>query len=228
MTVQDFLISALRLINVGAAGETPGTGELADALSAFNDLLSAWNADHRTIYTVVNRTHTLTAGVESYTMGTGGAINAPRPIKIESAGITHLNGLRTPVEPIGSQDYAVIPEKTARSRQPLQIYNDNDYPLATLYLWPAPAGAVTLDLNAWEELTGPLALADTLALPPAYNRALRYNLAVDLAAEWGKSVAAEVGAIAKESKADLFALNASNESATEEPPAAPAQGAPAQ
>lgn len=223
MTVQDFLIGAMRLINVGAAGETPGTGELADALSAFNDLLNAWNAEHHTIYTIATRTKTLVSGVGAYTFGTGGAINSPRPVKIESAGITQANGLRTPLALISSQDWAKLPEKTAQAKVPLKLYNDNDYPLANIRLWPVPSGTPTLDVNCWEEIAEPMILADTLDLPPAYNRAIRYNLAVDLAAEWGRTVAPEIAAIAQQSKAAVFTLNQSNETATEDAPPAPTQ-----
>lgn len=223
MTVQDFLTSALSLINVAGAGETPGTGELADALRTFNELLSAWNTEHQVVYSIVQRTKVLTANVGTYTFGAGGNINSPRPVKIESAGITQANGLRMPMQMITSLEWANIPEKTAKAKQPVKLYNDNDYPLTTLHIWPVPSGTPTMDLNVWEELTEPMLLTDNLDLPPGYHRAIRYNLALSLAAEWGKQVTPEVAAIAQSAKQALFNLNASNETATEDAPQAPKQ-----
>ena len=55
-----------------------------------------------------------------------------------------------------------------------------------------------------------MALADKLSLPPGYMRALRFNLAVELASDFGIAVPTYVAKGARESKADVARAN-SNE-----------------
>lgn len=218
-TVQDMVTGALRLLGVAAGSETPATEDLAVGLAALNELLDEWNSQHWSIYTIVHRTKVMTALKASHTMGSGGEIDAPRPVKIESAGITQ-GGLRTDLALFGATEYAAIPEKSAKAKQPLALYNDGDYPLAKLYIWPTPTGTPTLDLWVWDEITEPLALEDNLDLPPAYARCVRHNLAVTLAPEFGRKLEDIQGvvAIAQSSRAELFGLNQSNSAATEDPP----------
>ena len=224
-TTQDIVTGALRLLGVGAGDETPATEDSAIGLYALNELLNSWNAQHWSVYTIVNRQKVLTPGTGSYTIGTGGAINVARPVKIESAGIIQPGGLRTDLAIVPSAGWAKIPEKTAQAKQPLHLYNDGDYPLSKLYLWPAPANASTLDLYVWDELTEPLALDDDLELPPAYERCVRFNLALSLAPEFGRKAEdiPVVVQIAQSAKAELFGLNQSNSAGTEDPPQPAAQ-----
>jgi hypothetical protein len=225
MTTQDLITSSLRLLGVIAAGETPATEDLSDGLTTLNQMLDSWNSQHLTVYSIVNRTKVLSAGVGSYTMGTGGAIDFARPVKIESANIIQSNGLSGTLELITSREWAAIEERGLSGVRPLKLYNNDDYPLTKLFLWPIPSGTPTLDLWVWEELSNALALIDTIDFAPAYMKAIRYNLAVDLAPEYGREPSGTVMQIAGNAKAEIFGLNASNFAGTQDPPAAPpAQG----
>ncbi len=220
MTVQDLITGAFRLLGVYGAGDTPETEDLADGLIAFNELINNWNAQHLTIYTIVNRLLPLTAGTQTYTIGSGGTFSYPRPVKIESAGIVQANGIKSDLKIDTSLEWNQIPEKAASGKLPLRMYSDNDYPLSTLKFWPVPSQDCSLDLNAWDELTDTMLLTDVIDLPPSYQRALRYNLAVTLAPEYGKNPGDVVMGIAQQSKQELFALNASNFAGTQDAPQA--------
>ena len=222
MIVSDLIAGSLRLLSLYGADETPVDADLNDGLSALNELLNNWNAQHLSVYTVVNRSLPLTVAQSSYTIGIGGDFNVPRPVKIECAGIRlTANGLRRELKLDTSYEWNQIPEKSASAKQPLRLYYDNDYPLAIIRIWPVPNRACSLDLSTWDELADDLTLADDVNLPPSYQRAIRYNLAVTLSSEYGKGMNPDpvVIAIAKESKAELFALNASNFAGTQDPPA---------
>lgn len=221
MTVKELIAGSLRLLGLYGATETPDDADLADGLSALNEMLNDWNAQHLTVYTIVNRLLPLSPATGVYTIGTGGTWDVPRPVKIESAGVTNNNGIRTDLELIGSVKWNAIPEKNVQGRLPLRLYCDNDYPLATIRIWPIPSGALQLDLNAWDELSDVLTLDEQFDLPPSYLRAVRYNLAVTLSSEYGKGAQldATIAGIAQQSKAELFALNASNFAGTQDPPA---------
>jgi hypothetical protein len=155
MTQQDFLIAAMRLVNIVGAGQTPNVSELSDVTGYANSLLENWSIQHLFIYLIKNRTFSLVADQGSYTMGVGGDFKAARPVKIQSAGIVQANGLRSPLTIIDSKRWASIPEKTGSSMiQPLELYNDNDYPLTNIHLWPPPkcTTATSIDMWVWQAL----------------------------------------------------------------------------
>jgi hypothetical protein len=54
-----------------------------------------------------------------------------------------------------------------------------------LHLNPVPSAADTLVLYTWQQLSRFAATSDTFDLPPGYARAIRYNLALELAPEYG-------------------------------------------
>lgn len=153
--------------------------------------------------------------------GTGATFNLTavvydRPIKIESGSIL-LNSLRQPLELITSKQWADIREKALSGILPRVLYNDNAYPLANVNFHPIPSGTPQVELYLWQQLQAVATIATTLVLPPGYSKALRYNLAVDLSAEFGKKPDEVVVAIAQQSKQALAVLNASNNEALDEP-----------
>lgn len=62
-------------------------------------------------------------------------------------------------------------------------------------------------IYSWTPLTQPAALNTTIAYPPGYARAFRYNLALELAPEYQAPVTPEVRQIALNSLATLKTMN---------------------
>lgn len=233
----DIINSALRKIGVLAAGETPNSDESTDALQSLNAMLESWSADETTVYQIVNFSHALTASTQTYTMGPAGTFNTARPLKIESAGIITPDGLRHEMKMVGPVDWAKIEEKSLTGLLPKVLYNDNAAPLVTLSVWPIPSatgGAPSLDLYVWAQLQQFSTINDSVTMPPPYFRALVYNLAVDLAPEYGsqaQAAAAGLANLAQSSRAEVVALNESNALGVEPrnmAPPAPMPPAPAQ
>jgi hypothetical protein len=78
-----------------------------------------------------------------------------------------------------------------------------------LNFWPIPTQQVTsCRIYSWQPLAAPSTYGTAIAFPPAYAEAFRYNLAVRLAAEYGKEPPAAVVAIASESLGRVKAMNA--------------------
>ena len=222
MTVTELIISSLRLINVGQPGETPNVDELTDGLITLNTLIDNWRALHPLVYTKRTETFPLTAGQAVYTIGTGGDFDTGRPVKIESAGVIQENELRTDLALVTSKMFASIPEKSAEAKQPLVLYIDNDWPLAKIQLNPVPKlSTTTLELVMWLDLPT-FALDDDVDLPPAYLKAIRYNLAVDLAPEYEREPSPLVITEAQKSLGAVSGLNIANFAAQEDPPPPPA------
>lgn len=224
-TAGDLINSSLRLIGVLESGVNPSTQETADALASLNALLSQWQTEELSIFTIANHTFPLVAGTQDYTIGDGGDFDSPRPERITRAGVIQSNGIRNELQIITSDDWAAIPEKNVSALVPRVLYNDHDYPLSTLHLWPKPSGTPTLDLYAWEQFTPFAAATDTFDMPPGYWDAIRFNLAIRLANEWGRSITQELGAQAQAYKQSLIVLHKSNQAEVSEEAAtaAPAQ-----
>jgi hypothetical protein len=204
-TTRDLIQSSLRLINIAGAGENMTPEDAVDGLATLNQLLSSWSADGKVIYSRSVDTKALSGGVQSYTMGVGGDINTTRPVSITQATLT-LGGVVTPIEIWAQETFSVLSLPTLQGGIPYQMFVNNGNPLVTLQLWPIPSSGQTLTLYSIKPLST-LALNDTLDLPPGYERALRYNLAVEFAPEYEREASATVKDVARESLGTIMRNN---------------------
>jgi hypothetical protein len=74
-------------------------------------------------------------------------------------------------------------------------------------MYPVPSTASTINLYSRKPLTNFASLTDNLTLPPGYERALKYSLAVELAPEYQVSAGQDVIALAIAAKASLKRTN---------------------
>ena len=218
MTGLDLVSRSLLLAGVLASGETPSGAESSDGLGFLNDLLDSWNAERLMVYTIAREASDsngnpfyLTLGKQDYTMGTAGNFNFPRPARIERAGIFNLANpampLELPLEYLTDRQWADIPVKAISSALPTKVYDDQGFPLRTLSYWPIPNAPVAAVFYIWNPLSQFPDLSTDITFPPGYARALRYNLAVEMAPGYGRQVDPVVAAIATQSKAVVKSLN---------------------
>lgn len=194
---------ALRLIGALAAGETASATEQADALEALNAMLDSWRTESLAVYAFRDETLTLT-GAASYTIGTGGALNTTRPVKIESA-YQRVSTVDYPVRLASADAWYRLAAKSTTSNVAEWLYYEPAYPLGVLYLYPKPTSGV-LHLVTWVPLTAVTAAAE-VALPPGYQDAITYHLAVRLAPEYGRPVTAELAALTRNAKEVIQRVN---------------------
>jgi len=200
----------MRLIGALASGETATADQQTDALTALNSMIGVWSTEQLLIWAKVSEDFTLVPSQQSYTFGTGGNFNSTRPQKIENAYLvtgTSPNVFEIPVDIVNQDQWASITVKTTQSAIPQRLYNDTAYPLSNIYLWPIPNAANTLRLYSWKPLSSFSTADSTVDLPPGYEEALRYNLAVRLAPEYGRPILPQVQEIAVGSKAAIKRMN---------------------
>jgi hypothetical protein len=215
-TAGDLVARALVLLGVIAPGETPDAENADNAADTLNEFIDSLALQGLTVYQLLRTTKTLANGTASYTIGSGGAINIVRPTEITYAGLIQDTGaaepLESPIKVFTDQEWARIAQKTFTSRYAEGIYYDRAWDastkLATVYPWPIPdVGTTQLVIYT------PLALAtfaDTstgYTFPPGYPRMLRSNLALELAADYGKAPSDELKRVAKESLATIKRAN---------------------
>lgn len=207
MTVRDLIKSSLRIIGAIASGETPSADETSDALQTLNGILGSWSNQSLLVPSKAREVFTLTPGTSSYSIGVLGTFNTTRPIKLLSASIIDAGqDFETPIDILTQQQWAEISNKNL-SGQPSAIYPEGTYPLDTINVYPKPAAADQLVIYSMKPLVSFSSANDVITLPAGYDRALKYNLAVELAAEYGKQLPQEVVVIASESKSEIEALN---------------------
>jgi hypothetical protein len=212
-TCLDLIRSSLRMIGQLGPGRGASSSELTDAMFVLNAMLDGWNTDPLKIFTTRIDAYNLASGGYSYTIGPSGAdFIAPRPVRIEQANIILNNispALRMPLKLIDDQRWSLVKiQQILPGAIPTLLYNDGAYPNSTLYLWTPPNLNYQLELYTWQQLAQFAATADNVIAPPGYLDAMRYNLAVRLASEWGKPVRPDVVELARTTLAAIESLNA--------------------
>jgi len=117
------------------------------------------------------------------------------------------NIVEIPVEKLTEDQYSAIALKNIVSQFPYKFYDNGDYPTRTISVWPIPDRCHKVRLWLWQPLINAADLDTDIVFPKGYERALRFALAVELAAEFGKTVPDNVARIAKMSKAVVKRLN---------------------
>jgi hypothetical protein len=165
------------------SGESLTAQESADALYLLNDLLEWFNLQELMIYANVNQTFNMTAGVGTYSIGTGQTWDTLRPINIHD-GFTSIGVIDYPFELVSDVEYNSVNYKTLTSAWPQIAKYNASYPNASITFWPVPGQAMTATLNLSALLTSVPSLATTINLPPGYGRLLRYALADEMVTNW--------------------------------------------
>jgi hypothetical protein len=206
-SAQTLIDRALRLLGATASGESPTAQESADALISLNNLLESWQADKQLVYALTDTAFTVTAGDGSYTVGPASNFAlTPRPPKLENI-FMRASGYDYPIELVEQDRWFNIIDKASDSDLPIFAYYDTATPVGNVLLWPVPTAAHSLHIVTWTPCSVLAALSTTVAFPPGWERALSYNLAVELASEFDRTLHPSVPAIAVESKATIMRAN---------------------
>jgi len=205
----DLINGSLRLLGVLAEGETPSSETLQDALVAMNQMIQSWNTERLAVFSTQDQVVTWPPSTISRTFGPTGDIVANRPVAIDDS--TYFrdpsNGISYGLKLINQQQYNGIAVKTVTSTYPQVLWVNMTYPDIEMYVYPVPTKVLEFHVVSVDELTQPANLATDLAFPPGYLRCFRYNLACELAPEFGVEPSRQVQRIAMTSKRNLKRIN---------------------
>ena len=208
-TAGDQINGALRLIGQLAEGEVPSAETSADALTAMNQMLDSWSAERLSVFSTQDQVFTWTQGYKSRTLGPTGDFVGNRPVLLDDATyfIDPSNNISLGIKIINQQQYDGIAVKTVTSTYPQVLWINMDMPNVSMYIYPVPTKALEWHFISVTELTEPATLATTLVVPPGYLRAFRFNLAAEIAAEFGIEPPPQVQRIAMSSKRNIKRIN---------------------
>ena len=204
-TTLDLVKRSLRLLGVYGSGESIPADEANDALVAMNAMLEDWRNEKLMAYAMRDEVLTMVNGQGTYTLGPTGDLVTTRPVKIDNAYIRDAS-TDYPVEIVSRDDWDGIPDKTNDSDIVQHLLFEGTMPDATIKVWPVPTTANVLHMRTWLPIAE-LALNDTIILPPGYETAIPFNLAIYLAPEYGIDAKPSVMQIARTSLAGIKRIN---------------------
>lgn len=209
-TGRDLIKSTFRLIGVYANSEEPTADEINDALYSLNTLKDSLNLENQVSYQTLNSTYTFIPNQVEYLWGpTGDFFISQSPVAVSKITIHDFsNNIDLQCRLLTTSDWADIILKSIASPLPmyatLNVQSDGS---TKIKFWPVPNGGnygctiyylsfmVNFDLNS------------DIILPPGFERMLRYNLAIEIAPEYGVTISVEVAAVAAESLANVMRQN---------------------
>jgi len=208
-TAGDQINRALRLLGVLAEGETPSAETSQDALMAMNQMIDSWDTERLSVFCTQDQVFTWPAGLVSRTLGPTGDFVGLRPVLLDDS--TYYRdpgtGVSFGVKFINQQQYNGIAVKTVTSTYPQVIFVNNTFPNIDMYVYPRPTRDLEWHFVSVQKLDNPAGLATVLLFPPGYLRAFTYNLAMEIAPEFGLEPSPQVQRIAMTSKRNLKRIN---------------------
>jgi len=149
---------------------------------------------------------------QTFTYTVNGNFAIPRPLAITNA-FTRITasgqtGLDYQIDIVNRDKYAAIGLKGLNGPWPILLYYDPTFPLGNIYFYPNPSQVGVLHLWTDTILTDFATLTQPINLPQGYAQAIKCNLALWLAPEYGKTAGSLLVSQAKESKNSIRSLNA--------------------
>ena len=196
VTTGQVIDGALRKIRVLPSGGTATTNQFSDALQALNIMAQAWRPKGLKSWSRNSQTVTLVADQASYTIGPGGNVDIPRPIRVADGYVTTSDSQDVPLNIISKEEYYELSSKAAEG-VPNQLYIDAQAPLMVVYTWPIiGVTGYTMTLDLLKKTQDFSVTGNTPDYPSEWFEALVYNLAIRLGPEFGKTVSQEVKEVA--------------------------------
>lgn len=221
----DIITRLLRLLGVTGATETPEAEELAVGKIALDDFVDSLGLERASIFTVGRNIYPLSSGVASYTIGAGGTFNQIRPVWIDNASVrpdrTATDILEVAIgRPMNLAEWQALTVKTTTGPWPTSFYYDFAWSagLGNITVYPVPDNSLCdLVLYTPTAATVFADLTTVYTMPPGWSRMYRYNLAIELADDFGKNPSSRVERIAIQSLAAIKRANLRPTDATLDP-----------
>jgi hypothetical protein len=209
MTAREMISSAHRLLNLVNAGNALPEAVYQENLQSLNRMIDSWNTERLSVYNTQDQMFEWPTNVITRSLGPSGDFVGNRPVLLDDA--TYFRDPQTNVsfgiKFINQQQYDGIAVKTVTSTYPQVMWINMEHPNITMTVYPKPTRLLEWHFISIEELAQPATLNTELYFPPGYLRAFTYNLAMELAPEFGLEPSPQVQRIAMTSKRNLKRIN---------------------
>ena len=192
-----------------AEGETSSAEVSQDSLTALDQMIDSWNTERLSVFSTQDQMFTWPAGQINRTLGPTGNFVGNRPVLLDDATYYRDPGTNVSygIKFINQQQYNGIAVKTVTSTYPQVIFVNMTYPDVDMYIYPRPTRDLEWHFISVQQLTTPATLATNILFPPGYLRAFVFNLAMEIAPEFGVEPSPQVRRIAMTSKRNIKRIN---------------------
>lgn len=184
-TALDIINFAHRDAGLLGLGQTLQGDLVNQGLVRLNRMLAQWRRKRWLVWHLLDVSKVSTGAV-SYTIGTGGDFNTPRPDRLEGGCFLRLNA--TSGQPT---DYplTIIPSREDYSRIVLKslqsfsygVFYDAAFPLGNVFIYPVPNASIyEIHLSVKDQFSDFAQLNTVVNFPEEYELAIQLNLAVYL------------------------------------------------
>src|SRR4029077_4220380 len=181
-TTGDLITFVLRASGINGVGQTPLAEDSNTGLDMLRMLIAGWQRKRWMVWNEQELSKVST-GANFYTIGPAQDFDSPRPDEIHAAwcrlkpfgGPNAVDISLAIIE--NHEDWAGIGVKDLKSL-PAAVFYDSSFPIGRVYFWPVPPGGdYEMHLVVKAILPIPVAVTDTMDLPPEYLDAVVSNLA---------------------------------------------------
>lgn len=204
MTWAELILQALRRSGVVGQGQTPSAEDTNGCVVELQLMIDEWRVQRWLVPNLISPSKVST-GATSYTIGTGGDFDVPRPDRIEYAFARQLTS-NAP----GQVDYSLILISAREDYDrialksmtgfPAYLFYDSAYPLGNLFVWPIPqASTYSIFVTIKSNLDSPTGstIAQTINLPGIAISAIMWNLTARIRPQYQMPVDPQVVALAR-------------------------------
>jgi hypothetical protein len=189
--------AALRVLGVIRSGDTSNNdvNMESDCFQALNLMLKSWQNYGIQLWKRKAVTVPLTAGTASYTVKVGGTVNIATPLRIVDAYRRSSTNNDTMMTVLSRNEYDFLSNKSAAGT-PTQWFYDYLDTQGVLYPWPVPDSNTNMVIVYQAPYDDSDTTNNDLDYPAQWQEAVKWNLAVRLAPEFGRPLTPEIVALA--------------------------------
>ena len=172
-------------------------------------MLDSWNTERLSVFSTQDQVFSWTPGAITKTLGPTGDFVGNRPILVDDASYFRdpQSGISFGIKLINQQQYDGIAVKTVTSTYPQVMWVNMEFPNISMTVYPVPTKVLEFHIVSVTELMDVPNLSTDIYMPPGYLRCFKYNLACEIANEFGVEPPPNVARIAMTSKRNLKRIN---------------------
>lgn len=183
-TGREIIQDALEMLRVYSTGEDASSADMARGISVLNDIVDSLSNESLVCYTILTQTFTLVPNKYQYTVGPGGDINGPRPLRVldapGSAYLLDTNLNRYMMDVVDQLTWNLQTTAVADSNLPDIFFYDPQLPLGVVNVWPTPTTGYTCSFLSYAQLTQFTTLDTEVDFPPGYKLMYATETAIGL------------------------------------------------
>lgn len=213
-TATDIIQDCTLVVGIGDAYNPLDANSLSLGMRLLNRMMDQWSAEFAPLFNLIDSFTgaptpgwVLTPGTAIYTIGTNiGNLLQTRPTQVSEVYLIDGNNVSYYLANITADEYARLVYKVAPGRPDRYYLNFNETTIVVTF-YPTPAYADNVHLMYQDRMQLFANPSTVVNLPPGYEEAIVYNLALRLAPALGKQVTPDVAQRASWSKGVITQAN---------------------